>query len=97
MNTASTLISDQPPRVLTPQLREKLAAVTEAQRALAVLGSRVLQQDLRLGTSKRPLLTLDGAGSKVRPLLKAIARIDGARVARFMDVDVSWSTEPAQH
>ena len=96
---ASTLISDQPPRVLNASLSEALARVNHAVRQLHEKGWRVTRQELNLGTGKRPLLFI-APGEK--PLSLAITQIvqrleAGAPhvVGKFGDVDVARLAERA--
>lgn len=89
---ASTLTSDQPLRVLTPTLKQRLEAATAAQRELKLLGYHVHHQDLRLVSDKRPLLTVANGDENLRSRLRQIAirSVDGSRavIGRFLDVDL---------
>lgn len=71
---ASTLTSDAPLRVLNADLAARLSAATAAQRALTALGYRVIHQDLRLGSTARPLLTVRG-DERLRARLTSLVRL----------------------
>jgi hypothetical protein len=96
---ASPLQSDQELRVLNTSLSARLVTVNEAHRALSARGYHLVRQDLRLGTAKRPLLTLDRGNEDLRSELSQIRTgigDDGAFVmGKFMDVDVCWIVVPA--
>lgn len=88
----------RPLRVLTPDLSDRLTAVTEAWRALKQAGYQPTNQDLRLGTNKRPLLMLARGDARLQTKLSGVAiRIneDGLRsfVGRLVTVDVQWPLE----
>lgn len=90
---ASTLSSDQPPRVLTSQLRDALAIVNTATRQLHERGWRVAGQDLRIGTGKRPLLHIqpgpDALPLHTTQIATRVERGEVLRLGKFGAVDVA--------
>jgi hypothetical protein len=88
--------ADRPLKVLTPDLAERLTAVNAAWRLLVPAGYRPINQDLRLGSNKRPLLFLPHGDEALRNRLREIAVLidteDGTRavVGRLLDVDVRF-------
>lgn len=92
MTPQSRLTSDQPLRVLTPELRDRLQRATHATRALAAKGYRVIRQDLRLNSRLRPLLVVVNGDEKLRADLTQIAGhatpSGMAVVGKFLDVDL---------
>jgi hypothetical protein len=88
----STLSSDQDFKVLTPSLREKLRAAAYATRVLAKSGYRVVRQDLRINTTRRPVLTVCNGNEQLLDDLTQIAREPTPEgmvvIGRFLDVDL---------
>lgn len=93
MNAASQLISDQPMRVLTRDLGDRLQAVTDALRHLD-RDLPLLQQQLRQGSKRRPLLVLRFGNEQLRAQLTQVAvmTINDRRclVGKFRGVDLCW-------
>lgn len=88
----STLSSDQPLKVLTPTLRDRLQAATYATRVLAASHYRVSYQDLRLQSDRRPVLTVANHDERLRAELQHI-KIERhgkgrAVIGQFLDVDL---------
>ncbi|WP_028008668.1 hypothetical protein [Solimonas flava] len=90
---ASTLASDQPPRVLTSQLRDALAIANAAARQLHERRWRVAKQDLRIGSGKRPLLHIEpGHGALPLHTTQIAVRVECGevlRIGKFGAVDVA--------
>ena len=91
--TGSQLIADQPMRVLTRDLGDRLQAVTDALRHLDA-DLPLVEQQLRQGTRQRPLLVFRSGGERLREKLTQIAvmTLDGQRclVGKFRGVDLCW-------
>lgn len=91
---ASTLLSDKPLSILNSRLSERLDLVNGIKRELAAGGYRIVAQDLRLASSKRPLLRLERGDEALREKLSQIAfnQDEHGRyiVGRFRGVDVRW-------
>jgi hypothetical protein len=87
-------ISQQPMRVLTPDLSERLAAISDARVKLAELGARVTRQNVLQGTKKRPQLTIEGANLQLRMricgLLVKPLKTQNHVSGRFGAVDLCW-------
>lgn len=91
-------ISQQPSRVFTPDLSERIAAVSEARRRLKELGQTVLGQALLQGTRKRPVLTIERPSARTalefRGRLTSVLMEPHATcnviTGRLGGVDVTW-------
>ncbi|MDI3260059.1 MAG: hypothetical protein QJR02_10225 [Sinobacteraceae bacterium] len=87
-------ISQRPPRVLTSDLSARLRAVNDARRALAAYGCRVVRQDIRQGTRRKPLLIVDQATPSLRCAVTGLlAERSGERIvfrAHFAGVELGW-------
>lgn len=102
--TVSSLFSDKPLHVLTPDLSQRIAAVNQCRDQLRQQGFQVVRQALRQGDSKPPLLTVavpaGDAALRLRGLAKAVRMAfddDGAVwIARISGVDVQWPATPSQ-
>ncbi|MDI3259679.1 MAG: hypothetical protein QJR02_08285 [Sinobacteraceae bacterium] len=87
-------LSQRPPRVLTSDLSARLRAVNDTRRALAAYGCRVVRQDIRQGTRRRPLLIVDQAPPSLRcAVTSLLAERSGDRIvfrAHFGAVELGW-------
>lgn len=95
MNTEILPLSQRPPRVLTPDLANRLSLVNDAIRALHKYGCRVRCQDLRRGSHKRPLLMIDAPTSDLLRYCGGLTRSAEAGVGVITrvfwhDIELSW-------
>lgn len=94
MNAVSALESDKPLAILNERLRERLDLVNGVKRTLG-RQYRIIGQDLRLGSTRRPLLILAAGDEALRARLGGVLTTgEGARrciVGRLHGVDVSWT------
>lgn len=94
MNQLHTASTDQSMLVLNRRTQSRLDDVNDATRALRTFGVKVIRQNMRLGSNKRPLLQLQQGTEELRAELLHIVNGIGDTgpqvMGQFMNVDVCF-------